>query len=63
MESFLEYLKKEKIKGVHLFTITEEGRNFFAKMGFNLIFKRKTSYLAYLLNRDIWVLTFAKKIE
>lgn len=60
MNVFFEYLKKEHIRGIHLATFSEQGKEFFLKMGFNLLGEKKTSQWRYLINKDITTYTFGK---
>jgi GNAT superfamily N-acetyltransferase len=59
---YLEYLKKERIPGVHFATISEQACHFFKKQGFALVFEGKRSYFRFFLGKDIPVYIFAKKI-
>jgi GNAT superfamily N-acetyltransferase len=63
MESFFEYLRKNKIYGIHLATFSEQGRNFFLKTGFVLLSERTTSQWRYLIDREIKTSTLGKLLK
>lgn len=63
MDVFFEYLRNNRIPGIHLATFSEQGINFFLKMGFTLLWERKTSQWRYLINRDIKTSTFGKLLK
>ncbi|OPX29116.1 MAG: hypothetical protein B1H08_04635 [Candidatus Omnitrophica bacterium 4484_171] len=65
VEHYLEFLKTKMIKGVHVGTMSERGRNFFSKLGFSLLFRGKRSHLKYILKRDVpyYVLGRALQME
>ncbi|MBU1869541.1 MAG: GNAT family N-acetyltransferase [Candidatus Omnitrophica bacterium] len=62
MDEFFKYLRENNITGVHLCTFSEQGRSFFLKVGFNLLWEIRSTQWRYLINRDVLVSTFAKKI-
>lgn len=63
MDAYLEYLHREKAEGVHLATLSDQASLFFKKQGFVLLHQGRRSYFKYLLNRDLAVYIFAKKIS
>lgn len=63
LRSYLDYLKAEGIRGVHLSTMSESGKNFFEKNGFRLLFTTSRSFLRYYFRKDIPVFILGKKIE
>ena len=63
MGAFLEYLRKEKIKGVYLSTFSEHGSNFFLKNGFTPIYENTTSLWRYIENRDVKTYIFGKILD
>lgn len=63
MNAFLEYLKKENMRGVHLATASDNARRFFEEHGFVLLHERRRSYFRYLLGRDIAVYILGRKIS
>lgn len=50
---YLDYLTREKIRGVYLATLSSEACKFFRKQGFNLLFQSPRSYFRNILHRDI----------
>jgi len=59
---YLDYLAKNKIKGVWLSTSSEKASRFFNKEGFKLLYQGKRSYFMNILHKDIPLYTFAKEI-
>lgn len=62
ISAYLEYLKKEKITGVHLATMSKEAGNFFAKRGFQLLYEAKRSYFSHILHKDVPLLIYGMKL-
>ncbi|MEI8348970.1 MAG: GNAT family N-acetyltransferase [Candidatus Omnitrophota bacterium] len=62
MGAFLEYLKENKISGVHLATMSDAAANFFSKHGFELLYKGKRSYFRHILHRDVPLYLYGKKL-
>jgi len=62
MEKYLNYLKENKVKGIHLATFSEEAKRFFEREGFKLLFKGRRSYFRRILGKDILVYIYGKKI-
>ncbi|MCX5681999.1 MAG: GNAT family N-acetyltransferase [Candidatus Omnitrophica bacterium] len=60
---YLNFLKINKISGVHFGTISEKAKNFFIKNGFSLLFKGQKSYLNDQLGNPINYYVFGKKIN
>ena len=63
MDAFFEYLRKNNVTGIHLATFSEQGRNIFLKMGFTLLWERKTSQWRYLIHKDIETSAFGKLLK
>jgi GNAT superfamily N-acetyltransferase len=61
--TYLDYLKKEKVCGVHLATMSDKGADFFFKYGFKLLSKGKRSYFKHILHQDVPLYVFGKKIS
>jgi GNAT superfamily N-acetyltransferase len=57
---FLDYLKQEKVKGVHLATMSEAAGGFFLAQGFTRLYKGKRSYFRHILHRDVPLYIFGK---
>jgi ribosomal protein S18 acetylase RimI-like enzyme len=53
MFKFLSYLTDEKVPGVQLSTISEQGKEFFEKQGFSLLYKGERSYFKNILGGNI----------
>jgi RimJ/RimL family protein N-acetyltransferase len=53
LKAYLDYLKGEKVSGVHLTTHSEKACRFFEKNGFRLLLKTKRSYYRGVLHKDI----------
>lgn len=62
VDDFLGYLNKRNIKGVHVVTISKKAKEFFEKVGFNLIYSQRVSVLSYLLRGDILLYILAKEV-
>jgi len=60
ISAYLDYLHKEKIRGVHLATTSGEAGNFFTSQGFHLLYKGTRSYFRHILHRDISVYIYGK---
>ncbi len=48
IEHYLNYLKEEKVAGIHFGTMSEGAKKFFIKLGFSILFEGKHSYLKYI---------------
>ena len=62
IEAYLNYLKSEGIKGVHLCTMSDKAAEFFIAQGFTLLHEGKRSYFRRCLGRDVTSRIFGKKI-
>jgi GNAT superfamily N-acetyltransferase len=60
--AYLDYLRKEKVGGVHFATLSDRAANFYEKNGFTLLYKNKRSYFRNILGRDIDCYIFGKKL-
>ena len=63
MEEYLEYLKKNNIGGLHLYSLSAIGQEFFKKMNFVRIFSQRVSYFEYLNLKEVYVFCFAKRLQ
>lgn len=61
--AYLDYLVKEKVKGVCLATLSDKAALFYEKLGFVLLYKRKRSYFKDILHKDIFFYIYGKKLE
>ena len=50
---FLKYLANKGVKGVHLSTMSENGKSFFEKMWFSLVHQAKRTYFRNILGKEI----------
>ena len=62
INAYLDYLKKEKVNGVHLATMSENSGAFFEAQGFTLLHKAQRSYFRHILKHDIPVYLYGKKL-
>ncbi|MCM8777886.1 MAG: GNAT family N-acetyltransferase [Candidatus Omnitrophica bacterium] len=62
ISEYLCYLKKEKIKGIHLTTVSVDAVRFFEKMGFTVLQKKKVSYLSYPDHKKLYRFILSKKL-
>ncbi len=62
METFLDYLSRQGVKGVHLATFSEDAGRFYQRMGFILLHTEKRSYFDHLLTKEVFCYTYGKKI-
>jgi len=58
---YLEYLVKEKVKGVRLATLSEKAARFYEQLGFIILYKRKRTYFRNILHRDVICYIYGKK--
>jgi len=62
IDTYLDYLKIERIPGVHLATMSEQAANFFLAQGFVQLYKGKRSYFRRILHRDVPLYIFGKRL-
>jgi GNAT superfamily N-acetyltransferase len=62
MKNYIDYLKKQKVKLIHITTTSDKSIRFFEKQGFELLHKSRRSYFRYILGRDISSYLYARKI-
>lgn len=53
IDSYLSYLKEERVRGVHFATMSDSAANFFSGKGFKLLYTGKRSYFRNILHRDL----------
>lgn len=63
MAAYLEYLVREKIFGVYLATMSDKASSFFKQQGFNLLYKGQRSYFRYILQKDVPIYIFGKRLQ
>ncbi|MBF0484332.1 MAG: GNAT family N-acetyltransferase [Candidatus Omnitrophica bacterium] len=62
IETYLNFLKEQKISAVHLGTFSEGAKTFFLKQGFNILFKSKRTYLKPYIDQEINFYILGKKL-
>jgi GNAT superfamily N-acetyltransferase len=62
INKYLDFLKEEKVKGVHFGTTSEGAKIFFTKVGFNLLLTKKRTYLRYKIGKEQVFYVFGKEI-
>jgi GNAT superfamily N-acetyltransferase len=63
IDAYLQYLASQKVKGVHMSTMSEEAVFFFKRLGFRVLCRRSRSYFRCLLGKDIIVTTLGKRMK
>jgi ribosomal protein S18 acetylase RimI-like enzyme len=58
--AYLEYLRDEKIGGVHLATMSDRAAKFFSSQGFQQLYQGKRSYFKHILQKDVPLYIFGK---
>jgi len=61
--SYLEYLSGRGIAGVYLPTMSDKAAGFFRKIGFNLLYRGRRSYFRHILQRDVPLYIYGKKLQ
>lgn len=59
---YLRYLKKNNIRGVHFSTRSKKAKKFFRKLGFNILYEGKVSYMRSYFNRSLPYYIFGRKL-
>lgn len=62
IETYISFLKQSKVKGVHFSTLSENAKGFFLKMGFDILCKKKRSYLKPFIGREVVLYVFGKRL-
>lgn len=62
MLKYTDYLIEKGISGVYLATMSEKAAGFFRKQGFNLLYEGSRSYFGFILDKDVPVYIFGKKL-
>lgn len=62
MERCFQFLRNERIVGVHVSTMSEGAKSFFEKLGFSLLLQGTRSFLRYCLGRDLPFYILGKKL-
>lgn len=53
INAYLDYLRAQEVKGVHLATMSDKAGQFFKKQNFQLLFQGDRSYFRYFLDKNI----------
>ncbi|MDD5044717.1 MAG: GNAT family N-acetyltransferase [Candidatus Omnitrophica bacterium] len=62
IKAYLDYLKENKVQGVHLATMSSRAADFFSQQGFKLLFSAKRSYFSHILHEDITVYVYGRHL-
>lgn len=62
VEHYLRFLKDKGAPGVHLSTMSDNGREFFSKLGFTLLWQGSRSYLRYQTGEDVPLYILSKRL-
>lgn len=63
VERNLAFLRGKGTRGVHISVMSEQAKNFFLKLGFEVLFCSRRSYLRYILEQDIPYYILGKKLK
>ena len=53
INAYLDYLRAQEVKGVHLATMSDKAGQFFKKQNFQLLFHGERSYFRYFLDKNV----------
>lgn len=62
VERNLSFLRGKGIRGVHIGTMSEQAKNFFVKLGFEVLYRSRRGYLKYILGYDTPYYILGKKL-
>lgn len=62
IETYLNFLKGEGVRGVHFGTVSEGAKNFFLKTGFTVLFQSTRTYLKPYLGKEINFYVFGREL-
>lgn len=62
LEEYFRYLREQKVRGVLVSAMTEEGKRFFERAGFVVLFVSKRTFLRHRLGRDVPLYILGKKL-
>ena len=60
---FMEYLTGEQVFGVHVSTLEEQGKDFFLKQGFKILYSSPKTFLRYRLGRGVTQYILGKSLS
>jgi len=55
IEAYLDFLRRARVKGVHLSTLSPDARDFFLKMGFDVVYHRRRSFLKPYTGSEVFL--------
>ena len=53
INAYLDYLRAQEVKGVHLATMSDKAGQFFKRQNFQLLFQGERSYFRYFLDKNV----------
>jgi GNAT superfamily N-acetyltransferase len=62
INSYLDYLRAQEIKGVHLATMSDKAGQFFGKLGFRLLFQGERSYFRHFLGKNVPICIYGMRL-
>ena len=62
INAYLDYLKAQEVKGVHLATMSDKGSHFFKKQNFQLLFRGERSYFRYFLGKNVQLYIYGMRV-
>ena len=62
IDAYMDYLTSQDVKGVHFATMSDKAGRFFGKLKFQLLFKTERSYFRHLLNKNITISIYGRRI-
>ena len=63
IQTYLDYLRKLNVRGVHLATMSDKAGKFFAQNGFKLLFEGERSYFRHILYKNIPLYIYGLKFK
>ena len=62
IETYQSFLKRLRVKGIFFGTLSERARDFFLKMGFDILCTKRRSYLKPFIRKEAVLYVFGKKL-
>ena len=63
INTYLDYLRAQEVKGVHFATMSDKAGRFFSKLNFQLLFQGERSYFRYFLGKNIPVYIYGMQVS
>jgi len=60
---YLDYLRRQRVAGLHFGSFSDDASVFFQKQGFEVLYRAKRSYFRHVLGRDVNLYILGKKLE